>query len=120
MDRGAEKGLEQGLSELDPAILDQDMKARKRVREEEAQLTPLQELWQAVRKKDAAKLRRVLTERRAQSCRASWTRRTQPLYFTRRRWPIASVKLLLLEGPESIQPLVSAADAYFSRLSLDL
>ena len=42
------------------------MKTRKRAREEEAHLTPLQELWQAVREEDAGKLRRVLRERRAE------------------------------------------------------
>ena len=42
------------------------MKTRKRAREAEAQLTPPQELWQAVEEKDAGKLRRVLRERRAE------------------------------------------------------
>ena len=42
------------------------MKTRKRAREEEAHLTPQQELWQAVREEDTDKLRRVLRERRAE------------------------------------------------------
>ena len=80
------------------------MKTRKRAREEEAHLTPLQELWQAVREKDAGKLRRVLRERRAElQGKLDTPDPTTPAHQTALIMCIvrdfrAGVKLLLSEG----------------------
>ena len=106
------------------------MKTRKRAREEEAHLTPLQELWQAVREKDAGKLRRVLRERRAElqgkldtTDPTSQYRDTALIKCIERDFR-AGVKLLLSEGASidatsglhGFTALLTAAEEGFAKL----
>ena len=104
-DRARIKALELGPPNPRPRCArDQNMKTRKRTREVEAQLTPLQAVWQAVREKDAGKLRRVLRERRAElqgkldTPNPTTQFRLTALIMCIERDFRAGVKLLLSEG----------------------